>query len=272
MQASYLSFPDINPIILQLGPLALRWYGLMYLLGFLFAWWWGNRQCQKLHYSALGWSKERFSDVLFYGFLGVIVGGRVGYVLFYQFDRFIADPSYLFSISQGGMSFHGGFLGVVTVLALFARKMQLSLLQVGDFIAPLVPIGLGLGRIGNFINGELWGRVSDVPWAMVFPTGGALPRHPSQLYQAGLEGLLLFVVLAWYSSKPRASGRVSAVFLVGYGCARFLVEFFREPDRQLGYLTFGLTMGQWLSAPMIIAGIALWFYAPRLNVNQAAKK
>lgn len=264
MQSMSYYVHDLNPIIVELGPLALRWYGLMYALGFLFAWWWGNRQAALPHYAQQGWSKERYSDVLFYAFLGVIIGGRVGYALFYQWERLLSDPWYLFSVNQGGMSFHGGFLGVVLVLAIFARKMKLSLLQVGDFIAPLAPIGLGLGRIGNFINGELWGRSTELPWAMIFPAAqDGLPRHPSQLYQAGLEGLLLFALLAWYSAKPRATGRVGALFLIGYGSARFAVEFVREPDRHLGTLALGLSMGQWLSVPMILLGVGIWLYAGR---------
>ena len=178
-------------------------------------------------------------------------------MLFYQWQYFLDNPLYLFDITSGGMSFHGGLLGVIAVLWWFAWRNQRSLLAVGDFIAPLVPIGLGAGRIGNFINGELWGRVTEVPWGMVFPAAGELPRHPSQLYQAGLEGLLLFVILALYSRKPRPVGSIGGLFLVGYGCARFVVEYAREPDSHLGLLAFGWSMGQWLSMPMIVIGLGL---------------
>ena len=251
MAQEFLQFPQIDPIIFSIGPIALRWYGLMYLLAFVGALWMGNRVADK---PGSGWTREQVSDLMFYGFIGVIVGGRVGYVLFYHFDLFLDNPLYLFKIWEGGMSFHGGLLGVITALFLYARRTSKSFLAVGDMVAPMVPFGLGMGRIGNFINGELWGRVSDVPWAMVFPGGGPLPRHPSQLYQATLEGLALFLVLWWYSSKPRPLGAVGGLFVLGYGCARFTVEFFRQPDAHLGLLGLGLSMGQWLSLPMILIG------------------
>lgn len=260
-QSDYLVHPNIDPIIVSIGPFDLRWYGLMYLVGFLFAWWWGNRQCQQPHHAAQGWTEKRFSDLLFWGFMGVIVGGRVGYVIFYQFDHFVQNPLYLFDITSGGMSFHGGMLGVISVLWIFAAKTKQSLLAVGDFIAPLVPVGLGAGRIGNFINGELWGRVTDVPWAMIFPAAGPFPRHPSQLYQALLEGFLLFAILALYSRKPRPVGAIGGLFLIGYGLARFVVEYAREPDAHLGLLAFGWSMGQWLSAPMVVIGALLMVFA-----------
>ncbi|RUO78467.1 prolipoprotein diacylglyceryl transferase [Pseudidiomarina taiwanensis] len=258
-----IQHPKIDPIIFSLGPFDIRWYGLMYLVGLAFAYWWGKRQCQMPHYKAQGWSQEKFSDLLFYGFLGVVIGGRVGYVLFYQWQRFLADPLYLFDFTSGGMSFHGGLLGVILVLWLHAKRNQMSLLQVGDFIAPLAPVGLAAGRIGNFINGELWGRPTDVPWGMVFEYGGPLARHPSQLYQAALEGILLFIVLAIYSRKPRPVGTIGGVFMIGYGLARFVVEYFREPDAHLGPLALGLSMGQWLSLPMIALGLWL-LLRPRL--------
>jgi len=270
MSSEVLHHPYIDPIIVSVGPLDLRWYGLMYLVGFLFAWWWGNRQCRMSHYAAQGWTEQRFSDLLFWAFMGVIIGGRVGYVIFYQWAYFVDNPLYLFDITSGGMSFHGGLLGVITVLWIFAKRNGHSLLAVGDFVAPLVPVGLGAGRIGNFINGELWGRVSDVPWAMVFRGAGDLPRHPSQLYQAALEGLLLFVVLALFSRKPRPTGAIGGLFLVGYGLARFVVEYAREPDEHLGYLAFGWSMGQWLSAPMVLAGIGLMIYAYRAGAGTSA--
>ncbi|OZB04221.1 MAG: prolipoprotein diacylglyceryl transferase [Idiomarina sp. 34-48-12] len=267
-QAEYMVHPSIDPIIVSIGPFDLRWYGLMYLVGFLFAWWWGNRQCRMPHYVNQGWTEKRFSDLLFWAFMGVILGGRIGYVLFYQFGYFLQNPLYLFDITSGGMSFHGGMLGVITVLWIFAAKTKQSLLAVGDFIAPLVPVGLGAGRIGNFINGELWGRVTDVPWAMIFPAAGPLPRHPSQLYQAALEGLVLFTVLALYSRKPRPVGAIGGLFLIGYGLARFVVEYAREPDSHLGLLIFGWSMGQWLSAPMIVIGAVLMLLAYK-NKNGA---
>lgn len=269
LSADYMVHPNIDPIIVSIGPLDLRWYGLMYLVGFLFAWWWGNRQCRMPHYENQGWTEKRFSDLLFWAFMGVILGGRIGYVLFYQFEYFIQNPLYLFDITSGGMSFHGGMLGVIAVLWIFAAKSKRSLLAVGDFVAPLVPVGLGAGRIGNFINGELWGRVTDVPWAMIFPAAGPLPRHPSQLYQALLEGLVLFIVLALYSRKPRPVGAIGGLFLIGYGLARFVVEYAREPDSHLGLLTFGWSMGQWLSAPMIVAGAVLMLLAYKNNKNGA---
>lgn len=261
MQTEFMMHPSIDPVIFSIGPLALRWYGLMYLLGLAFAYFWGKRQCQMPHYAAVGWTEKRFSDLLFWGFMGVILGGRIGYVLFYQFEYFSQNPLYLFDMASGGMSFHGGLLGVLTVLAIFSRKTSINFLQVGDFVAPLVPMGLCFGRIGNFLNGELWGRVTDVPWAMIFPAAGPDPRHPSQLYQAALEGLLLFIVLALFSRKPRPMGAVSGLFLVGYGLARFVVEFYREPDAHLGLLGMGWSMGQWLSAPMVLAGILLMLWA-----------
>jgi phosphatidylglycerol:prolipoprotein diacylglycerol transferase len=210
------------------------------------------------------------SDLIFYAAVGVILGGRLGYALFYHFDRVLADPLWLLRVWEGGMAFHGGFLGVAVALLFFARKHRLSWLQLGDFVAPLTPLGLGLGRLGNFINGELWGRVSDVPWAMVFPGGGSDPRHPSQLYQFALEGALLFLVLWLFSRKPRPMGSVTGLFLIGYGSLRFLVEFTREPDAHLGLLLGGLSMGQLLSLPMVAVGVALMVWAYRgQNKKQA---
>ncbi len=254
-------FPHIDPIALSLGPLQIHWYGLMYLLGFILAWLlalWRTRRYQ------LDWTAEQISDLVFYGALGVIVGGRLGYMLFYNSQELLQHPLSLFKLWEGGMSFHGGVLGVIFALFVFARRMHKPLLAVGDFVCPLVPLGLAAGRIGNFINGELWGRVTDVPWAIVFPHVDNQPRHPSQLYEFGLEGILLFIVVWLYASKPRPAGRVCAVFLIGYALCRVVVEFFRQPDAQMGYLALGwVTMGQILSLPMLLLGLWLWFGAKR---------
>ncbi|OOF15245.1 prolipoprotein diacylglyceryl transferase [Salinivibrio sp. MA427] len=262
MAEGYFTFPSIDPVLIELGPIAVRWYGLMYLLGFVFALWLANHRATKPN---SGWNKEEVSDLLFAGFLGVVLGGRIGYVLFYQLDAFIADPLFLFKVWTGGMSFHGGLLGVITAMAWYARKTQRHFFTVADFIAPLVPFGLGAGRLGNFMNGELWGRVTDVRWAMVFPTGGPWPRHPSQLYEFALEGVALFVILNMYIKKPRPMGAVSGLFLAGYGTFRFTVEYFREPDAHLGLFGDLLSMGQLLSLPMIVAGalMILWAYKRR---------
>ena len=264
-----LQFPDIDPVIFSVGPLSVRWYGLMYLIGFALAMWLANRQAEKPN---SGWTKEQVSDLLFYGMLGVILGGRIGYVLFYQFSYFIENPLYLFRIDQGGMSFHGGTLGVITAIAIFAWTRKKSLFEVGDFVVPLVPLGLLAGRIGNFINGELWGRVTDVPWAFVFPTGGPEPRHPSQLYEAFLEGLVLFLILQWFIKKPRPAGSVAGLFLLGYGVFRFIVEYFREPDAHLGLFAGVISMGQILSLPMVIGGLGLLIWAYKKPQHSVASK
>lgn len=264
-----LQFPDIDPVIFSVGPLSVRWYGLMYLIGFALAMWLANRQAEKPN---SGWTKEQVSDLLFYGMLGVILGGRIGYVLFYQFSYFIENPLYLFRIDQGGMSFHGGTLGVITAIAIFAWTRKKSLFEVGDFVVPLVPLGLLAGRIGNFINGELWGRVTDVPWAFIFPSGGPEPRHPSQLYEAFLEGLVLFLVLQWFIKKPRPAGSVAGVFLLGYGVFRFIVEYFREPDAHLGLFAGFISMGQILSLPMVIGGLGLLIWAYKKPQHSVASK
>ncbi|QRN02496.1 prolipoprotein diacylglyceryl transferase [Legionella sp. MW5194] len=254
-----LPFPSIDPVAFSIGPLQVHWYGLMYLLGFVMAWLLAHWRAKRY---ALDWSSEQISDLIFYAAIGVILGGRLGYMLFYGTQQLLANPLSLFRLWEGGMSFHGGLLGVMVALALFARKTKKTFLQVGDFIAPLVPLGLAAGRAGNFINGELWGRVTTVPWAMVFPHSDGLPRHPSQLYELGLEGIALFILLWWYASRPRPTGRVSALFLIGYAMSRMVVEFFRVPDVQLGYLALGwLTMGQLLSIPMLILGLWLWWRA-----------
>lgn len=251
-ESAYLVFPNIDPVIFSIGPLSVRWYGMMYLIGFIAAYLLAKKRLPNTD-----WTKEQLSDLLFWGFVGVILGGRLGYVFFYQFEMFINDPTYLFKIWQGGMSFHGGLLGVIGAMYWQSRKLGASFLQVGDFVAPLVPIGLGAGRVGNFLNGELWGRTTDVPWAIIFPGAGDAPRHPSQLYEFALEGVLLFIILWLYSAKPRATGAVSGVFLLGYGCFRFIVEFFREPDKHLGLYEIGLSQGQLLCLPMIILGLWL---------------
>ncbi len=244
-------YPTIDPVALSLGPIQIHWYGLMYLLGFAGAWWLGRVRAERY-----GWTATEVEDLLFYGAIGVIVGGRVGYALFYDFPALIDNPLNLFKVWQGGMSFHGGLLGVLAAFGFFARATGRSYFSISDFIAPMVPIGLLFGRIGNFINGELWGKVSDLPWAMVFPTGGPLARHPSQLYEAALEGVLLFLVLWIYSAKPKPAGAVSGLFLLGYGFLRFMVEFVRIPDQQYGYLLLDwITMGQILSVPMIVLGL-----------------
>ena len=256
-----LTYPAIDRVALQLGPLQIHWYGLMYLTGFAAAWWLGMRRARQPG-SAL--TPEHVHDLIFYGALGVVLGGRLGYILFYDLAAYIAEPLNVFKLWQGGMSFHGGLAGVLIALSLYARKLQTGFFMVTDFVAPLVPIGLGAGRIGNFINGELWGKVSDLPWAMVLPNGGPLARHPSQLYQAALEGLLLFVILWLYSAKPRPLMAVSGMFLLLYGLFRFAVEFFRLPDAQLGYLAFGwVTMGQLLSLPMLLAGAGMLLFSYR---------
>ncbi|MDP5293042.1 prolipoprotein diacylglyceryl transferase [Oceanimonas sp. CHS3-5] len=260
MSDSHWVFPGFDPVAIQFGPLAVHWYGLMYLLGFLFAWWLGNRRAAQ---PGSDWTRDQVSDVLFYGFLGVIVGGRLGYVLFYQFDTFLADPLYLIKIWSGGMSFHGGLIGVLTAFWLFGRKYNKTFFTVADFIAPLIPFGLGAGRLGNFINGELWGRVTEVPWGVIFPAAGALPRHPSQLYQFALEGVVLLLILnlAWRARPSR--GVISGLFLLCYGSFRFLVEFVRQPDAQLGLYLDVFSMGQLLSLPMMVGGVLMLWAACR---------
>src|SRR5699024_8357710 len=248
-------YPSINPVAFSIGPLDIHWYGLMYLLSFLIGW---IVAVQRTRLPHVDWRREEVGDYLFYVILGVVIGGRVGYMLFYQPDVLISQPLELFYVWQGGMSFHGGLLGVAVASLWFAHKTRRSLFDVTDFVAPMVPIGLFFGRIGNFVNGELVGRVTDVPWAMVYPHVGPLPRHPSQLYEAGLEGLLLFIILWLFARKPRPRMAVTGVFLLCYGCFRFFAEFFRQPDAFLGFVAFGwMTMGQVLSAPMIVGGMLL---------------
>jgi phosphatidylglycerol:prolipoprotein diacylglycerol transferase len=261
-----LKYPDIDPVAIAIGPLQIHWYGLMYLLAFGTAWGLANYRARQAN---SGWTSEQVSDLIFFGAMGVILGGRFGYVMFYNFSQFLDDPLWLLRVWEGGMSFHGGLLGVLLAVAWFGRKYQKNFFDVGDFVAPLVPVGLMFGRIGNFIGGELWGRAADpqaVPWAMVFPRADDLARHPSQLYQAGLEGLLLFIVLWWYSSRPRPRMAVGAAFLLGYGIFRTIAEFFREPDAHIGFDLFGwMSRGQLLSLPMIVAGLLLlaWAYRRR---------
>lgn len=251
-----IQLPEISPYIFKIGSIGPTWYGLMYVVGFLLGYQLAKHRAKTL----FGWTQQQVSDLLTYVILGVILGGRLGYVFFYQIERFIQNPSYLIKITEGGMSFHGGLLGVILALWLFARRHDKSLFEVGDFVAPIFPIGLFFGRIGNFINAELWGRVTDLPWGVVFPHAGALPRHPSQLYEALLEGLLLFIIIWWFAGKKPAPGRLSGLFLLGYGIGRFIVEFVRVPDAHLGYQAFDwLTRGQQLSLPMIIFGAYLLF-------------
>ncbi|WP_125721168.1 prolipoprotein diacylglyceryl transferase [Pseudoalteromonas rubra] len=262
-----LQFPEIDPIIFSIGPLSVRWYGVMYLIGFAFAMWWANKEADKPN---SGWTKDEVSDLLFYGMLGVILGGRIGYVLFYQFSHFLENPMYLLRIDQGGMSFHGGALGVIAGIFIFAWRFKKSPLAVGDFVVPMVPVGLLAGRIGNFINGELWGRATDVPWAVVFPTGGPIARHPSQLYEAFLEGLVLFVMLIWYRKQPRPAGSVAGLFLLGYGTFRFIVEYFREPDAHIGLYAGVISQGQILSLPMVIGGLGLMLWSHKRTATARA--
>ena len=255
-----LIHPNIDPIAFSIGPLAVRWYGLMYLAGFAAGWWLGTRRIDR---GMAPVTRTQLDDMVFYTLLGVILGGRLGYVLFYKPLYYLSQPLEVFYIWQGGMSFHGGLLGVMTAMGLIAWRHKIDYLRLMDFFAPLVPPGLAAGRLGNFINGELPGRVTDVPWGMVFRGAGDAPRHPSQLYQFALEGLVLFALLWWFSSKPRPRGQVSGLFLVGYGVFRFATEFVREPDAFLGFLALGMTMGQWLCLPMIAVGVALFAWSRR---------
>lgn len=252
-----LAFPAIDPVAFEIGPLAVRWYGLSYLAGIGLAWGLLQRRCG--HGAGRAWTAEQVADLVFYAALGAVLGGRLGYVLFYGFQDYLRDPLELFRVWRGGMSFHGGTLGVIVALALYARRLGRPFLATTDFVLPAVPIGLFLGRLANFVNQELWGAPSDLPWAVLFsaPAAGGVPRHPSQIYEALLEGLLLFVLLNFLQAREPRRGTISGVFLLGYGACRFAVEFVREPDAHLGHLWHWLTMGQLLSIPMIIAGIAL---------------
>jgi len=256
-----VQYPVIDPVAISLGPLAIHWYGLMYMIGFAAAWWLSVRKARV----GAPVTEKQVEDLIFYGAMGVVLGGRFGYVIFYNFDRFLEDPMWLLRLWEGGMSFHGGLLGVIIALALFARQRKLDPFAVYDFIAPVVPIGLGLGRLGNFIGQELWGRASDVPWAMVFPNDPLpLASRPSQLYQALLEGLMLYIILFVYSRKPRPAPAVGGLFLAMYAVFRFSVEFFREPDSHIGFDAFGwMTRGQMLCIPMLLIGVALMIWAHR---------
>ncbi|MBF1994819.1 prolipoprotein diacylglyceryl transferase [Serratia symbiotica] len=289
MSNNYLAFPKFDPIIFSIGPVSLHWYGLMYLVGFVFAMWLAVRRASK---PDSGWTKDEVENLLYAGFLGVFVGGRVGYVVFYNLPLFLDNPLYLFKVWDGGMSFHGGLMGVILVMAWFAHRTQRTFFQVSDFIAPLIPFGLGAGRLGNFINGELWGRVTtDTPWAMLFPGSrsediaiatatadatllpllnqyGVLPRHPSQLYELLLEGVVLFIILNLFIRKPRPMGAVSGLFLLSYGTFRIIVETFRQPDAQLGLFNGMISMGQILSIPMVVAGIMMMVWAYRRRPQQ----
>jgi phosphatidylglycerol---prolipoprotein diacylglyceryl transferase len=264
-----LAYPHIDPVAVSLGPVKVHWYGLMYVIGIGATWWLARRRTRL---PGFPWTAAQVEDLIFYAAVGVVLGGRLGYMFFYNFSGFLADPLMILRVWEGGMAFHGGLLGVLTALWLFGRRQGIGFLSLGDFLAPYVPIGLLAGRIGNFINGELWGKVTDVPWGMVFPTGGPLPRHPSQLYEAALEGLVLFLLLQAFILKPRPTGAAGALFLIFYGVFRFAVEFVREPDIQLGYLALNwVTMGQLLSLPMIIGGLALLVWAYRTHGVAASK-
>ena len=254
-----MQYPDIDPVAFHVFSWPVHWYGLMYLVGFMGAW---AVLSLRIRSSSRGFTQEQLSDLIFYAAIGAIIGGRMGYVLFYDWDKFAASPILILQTWKGGMSFHGGLLGVLVGMLWCAFSMKKSFLAIVDFIAPAVPIGLGAGRIGNFINGELWGKVTDASWGMVFPVAGPLPRHPSQLYEFALEGVLMFIILWLYSRQPRPLGAVSGLFALCYGIFRFGVEFYRVPDPQLGYIAFGwLTQGQLLTIPLIIAGLLLLGFA-----------
>jgi len=259
------TFPEIDPVIFSIGPLKIRWYGLMYVIGFLLAWWLARRRC-KLPHSPV--NAKQVDDLIFWAMVGVIVGGRLGYTFVYGWEQLISDPLYIFKITEGGMSFHGGLAGVMIAMWLYGRSLGKTMWHITDFLAPLVPLGLGFGRIGNFINGELWGKPTDVPWGVLYK-GQVL--HPSQLYESALEGFVLFAILWIYSAKPRPYMAVSGMFLLWYGVFRFFVEFYRVPDAHLGYLALDwVTMGQILSAPMIIAGVIMLVMSRRYNGSKEA--
>ena len=256
-----LAYPNIDPVAFSLGPLHVHWYGLMYVLGIGGAWWLARKRAEA---GRVDLTTAQVEDLIFYCALGVILGGRIGYTLFYNFPVFIAQPSSIFRIWEGGMSYHGGMLGVFAAMWWYGRQLKTGFFYLADFIGPLVPIGLGAGRIGNFINAELWGKPTDLPWAMVFPGAGPEPRHPSMLYEAILEGPVLYIILNWFISKPRPRMATSGMFMLFYGLFRFAVEFVRLPDEQIGYLAFGwVTMGQVLSLPMILIGIWVIYLAYR---------
>jgi len=262
------TYPNIDPIALQLGPLKIHWYGLMYVVGIGSAWLLALYRAKK----SLGfWTNEKIADMIFYCALGVVIGGRLGYVLFYGFQEVMQNPLYIFKVWEGGMSFHGGLIGVCLAIILFAKRNKQSIFAISDFIAPMVPIGLGAGRVGNFINGELWGRVTNVPWAMIYPHVDSNPRHPSEIYEMLFEGLFLFLILWIYSSKPRPRMAVSGLFLLCYGVFRFSLEFLRQPDPQLGFIAMGwMTMGQLLSIPMILFGIVILILAYQRAADDSA--
>lgn len=271
-----LTYPNINPLALQLGPISIYWYGVMYLIGFLGALWYCIYRGAK---KPKPWSAEEVTDLLFYVAVGVIFGGKLGDLIFYDFQEWMSHPLKVFYFWEPGRSFHGGLLGVLIAVYVFAKRHQRHFLEVTDLIAPSIPIGLGLGRLGNFINGELWGRVTDLPWGMVFPHAGNEPRHPSQLYEFFLEGIILFIILGWVERHTQKIGRVSGTFLLGYGLFRFIVEFVREPEAHQGFISFGwMTMGQWLSLPMIIFGFILLVYPkepepkPKENFSNSNKE
>jgi phosphatidylglycerol:prolipoprotein diacylglycerol transferase len=252
-----LIHPQFDPAAIRIGSFAIHWYGLMYLMAFAQFLLLGRLRIRSPQYQALGWSYKDLEDLLFAGVLGVVLGGRLGYTLFYQPDFYLTHPLNILKLWEGGMSFHGGLLGVILAMLWFAHRHKTTFFVVSDLVAPLVPFGLAFGRLGNFINGELWGRPTDLPWAMIFPQVDSLPRHPSQIYQLLGEGILLGIILWIFSSKQRPLGQVSGLFLLGYGVCRFLAEFAREPDAFLGLLGLGLSMGQWLSLPMIFLGFYL---------------
>lgn len=266
-----LVHPQFDPVALSLGPLQIHWYGLTYLVAFVLFLWLASLRVKMPQFAGRGWVRPDVDDLLFWGVLGVVVGGRLGYVLFYKPGHYLANPLEIFAVWKGGMSFHGGLIGVTLAMAGYAKMRGRSFLDVMDLVAPCIPTGLASGRVGNFINGELWGRAADpsLPWAMVFPQSRTdVPRHPSQIYQFALEGLLLFVVLWLYSRKPRARGQVASAFVFLYGLMRFVVEYFREPDSFLGLLALNLSMGQWLCVPMMLIGGGLWWWFGRSPAHQ----
>jgi len=271
--SAMLIHPQIDPVALQLGPIAVHWYGLTYLAAFALFMFLGSRRLRHTPFAAMkgkgAWAYRDVEDILFMGVMGVVLGGRIGYCLFYKPAYYLAHPLEVFYVWQGGMSFHGGMLGVIAAMLWFAFSRKRAFLQVADFVAPCVPTGLAAGRVGNFINGELWGRLADpeLPWAMVFRGAGDLPRHPSQVYQFLLEGLLLFVLLWWYARTAPKQGQVAAAFLFGYGVMRFVAEFFREPDAHLGLLSLGMSMGQWLCVPMVLGGAGLWWWSDKRKIQ-----